>query len=82
MRDAAEEASISPIYQRGFATSSDGTIIGYRQLGHGPALILVHGGMKSSQDFMQIAAALSDAFTVYLPDRRNARLDPRDWGPL
>lgn len=57
-------------YKKDFVTSRDGTTIGYRQLGHGPGLILVHGGMKSSQDFMKLAASLCDTFTVYLPDRR------------
>jgi pimeloyl-ACP methyl ester carboxylesterase len=67
VRNAADKA---PIYQRDFATSSDGTTIGYRQIGHGPGLILVHGGMKSSQDFTKLAELLADDFTVYLPDRR------------
>ena len=36
-------------------TSLDGTAIGYRRLGHGPAVIVVHGGMQASQDFMRLA---------------------------
>jgi pimeloyl-ACP methyl ester carboxylesterase len=70
MGKALNTASKSPSYQKDFATSRDGTTVGYRQLGHGPGLILVHGGMKSSQDFMKLAETLSDAFTVYVPDRR------------
>jgi pimeloyl-ACP methyl ester carboxylesterase len=54
----------------GFVTSKDGTTLGYRQLGHGPALLLVHGAMESAQSHMQLAELLADAFTVYLPDRR------------
>lgn len=50
-------------------TSADGTIIGYRQLGSGPGLILVHGGMMGSQNFMKLGHALADTFTVYIPDR-------------
>jgi pimeloyl-ACP methyl ester carboxylesterase len=65
---------MSAIYTKDSVTSSDGTTIGYRQLGQGPGLILVHGGMKSSQDFMKLASALSDTFTVYLPDRRGRGL--------
>jgi pimeloyl-ACP methyl ester carboxylesterase len=61
-------------YEKDSNTSRDGTTIGYRQLGHGPGLILVHGGMKSSQDFMKLAEVLSDDFTVYLPDRRGRGL--------
>ena len=56
------------------ATSADGTIIGYRQLGAGPGLILVHGGMMGSQNFMKLGHALADTFTVYIPDRRGRGL--------
>jgi pimeloyl-ACP methyl ester carboxylesterase len=51
-------------------TSKDGTVIGYRQLGHGPGLILVQGTMGTAQHFMELAGALADSFTVYVPDRR------------
>lgn len=54
----------------GSARSADGTLIGYRQLGHGPGVILVHGGMQASQDFMKLATGLSGQFTIYVPDRR------------
>jgi pimeloyl-ACP methyl ester carboxylesterase len=54
--------------------SKDGTIIGYRQLGSGPGLILVHGAMMSSQNFTKLAESLADAFTVYVPDRRGRGL--------
>jgi pimeloyl-ACP methyl ester carboxylesterase len=53
-------------------TSKDGTTIGYRQFGHGPGLILVHGGMMTSQNFVKLATLLSDGFTVYVPDRRGS----------
>lgn len=56
------------------ATSKDGTTIGYRQLGHGPGVVLLHGSMSSSQNHMQLAEALADAFTVYVPDRRGRGL--------
>ncbi len=55
-------------------TSKDGTTIGYRQLGHGPGVILVHGAMMASQDFMELAGLLSNEFTVYVPDRRGRGL--------
>lgn len=64
----------SPAYETGSVTSRDGTIIGYRQLGHGPGLIAVHGGMNAAQNLMKLAGALADAFTVYLPDRRGRGL--------
>jgi pimeloyl-ACP methyl ester carboxylesterase len=50
--------------------SKDGTRIGYLQLGRGPGLVLVCGTMVSAQSFIELAEALSDSFTVYLPDRR------------
>ncbi|MDP4131421.1 MAG: alpha/beta fold hydrolase [Bacteroidota bacterium] len=50
--------------------SADGTKIGYRKLGSGPGLILVHGGIQAAQNFMRLGKALSDKYTVYIPDRR------------
>jgi pimeloyl-ACP methyl ester carboxylesterase len=50
--------------------SKDGTKIGYRKLGNGPGVILVHGGMMSSENFRKLGDILSDDFTVYIPDRR------------
>lgn len=61
-------------YTTEFVTSKDGTKIGYRQLGSGPGLILVHGGMQASQDFMALGALLADDFSVYIPDRRGRGL--------
>ena len=61
-------------YTKGFVTSKDGTTVGYRQMGNGPGLILLHGGISSSQYFMKLGAALSDEFTVYIPDRRGRGL--------
>jgi len=61
-------------YTTGSIHSKDGTTIGYRKLGHGPGLILFHGGMQSSRNLMRLAAALSDAFTLYIPDRRGRGL--------
>jgi pimeloyl-ACP methyl ester carboxylesterase len=50
--------------------SADGTTIGYRQLGHGPGLVLLHGGVNAAQHMMKLGLALADAYTIYLPDRR------------
>jgi len=61
-------------YTTGSVTSKDGTKIGYRQMGSGPGIILMHGGVNASQHFMKLGAALSDAFTVYIPDRRGRGL--------
>src|SRR5262245_28037121 len=65
---------MSTSFAKHSVTSKDGTTIGFRRLGHGPGLILLHGGMKSSEDFLKLGKALSDAFTVYLPDRRGRGL--------
>lgn len=61
-------------YTTGTVVSRDGTVIGYRQVGHGPGLIAVHGGGQAAQNLMRLAAALADEFTVYLPDRRGRGL--------
>jgi pimeloyl-ACP methyl ester carboxylesterase len=50
--------------------STDGTTIGYRRVGNGPGVVLVHGGGQASQNLMTLARALGDTFTVYVPDRR------------
>src|SRR3954447_20542428 len=50
--------------------SADGTTIGYRRLGQGPGLVLLHGGVNASQHMLGLGRALADAFTLYLPDRR------------
>ena len=62
------------VYTIHSVTSHDGTKIGYRQIGSGPGLVLVHGSMASSQSFMTLATILSDDFTVYIPDRRGRGL--------
>jgi pimeloyl-ACP methyl ester carboxylesterase len=61
-------------FEINFVTSQDGTRLGYRQLGQGPGIVLLHGSMESAQSHMQLASALADAFTVYLPDRRGRGL--------
>ena len=61
-------------YTKGQVRSADGTTIGYRELGHGPALILMHGGMLASQHFMRLAEALGDLYRLCVPDRRGRGL--------
>ena len=53
-----------------FARSADGTRIAFEKVGHGPALILVGGALSDRQGGRQLAANLSEHFTVYLYDRR------------
>jgi pimeloyl-ACP methyl ester carboxylesterase len=54
--------------------SRDGTKIGYRFLGSGPGVIIVHGGIMASQNFMKLAYYLSSKFTVFIHDRRGRGL--------
>lgn len=54
----------------GTVTSEDGTAVGFRRVGDGPAVILVHGAMQASQHLMRLADALAGDYTVYVPDRR------------
>jgi pimeloyl-ACP methyl ester carboxylesterase len=61
-------------YTTGSVVSKDGTTIGYRQLGHGPGVVVLHGAMESSQSHMQLAEALADTYTITLPDRRGRGL--------
>ena len=61
-------------YTTGSVSSADGTTIGYRQIGTGPGLIILPAGMQASQHYMRLATALSDAFTVYVVDRRGRGL--------
>jgi pimeloyl-ACP methyl ester carboxylesterase len=61
-------------YITGSVTSKDGTTIGYRQYGHGPGVVLLHGTASSSYNHIQLAEALADVFTVYVPDRRTLGL--------
>jgi pimeloyl-ACP methyl ester carboxylesterase len=61
-------------YATDFVTAQDGVLIGYRQLGYGPGVVLLHGAMESAQSHMQLAVALADSFTVYVPDRRGRGL--------
>jgi len=63
-------------FAQGSVTSRDGTRIGYRQIGHGPAVVLLHGGMQAAQDFTLLAESLSSSFSVYVPDRRGRGLSP------
>lgn len=57
-------------YSRRSVTSRDGTTIGFRQWGRGPAVVILHGGALASQHYMKLGAALADRFTVCIPDRR------------
>ena len=57
-------------YTTGSVISRDGTIINYRQFGHGPGVVLMHGTMSTGQNHVELAKLLAGTFTVYVPDRR------------
>lgn len=54
----------------GEVRSADGSTVGYYRLGQGPPVVLLHGAGQSSRNFTALARDLSDAFTVFVPDRR------------
>jgi pimeloyl-ACP methyl ester carboxylesterase len=62
-------------------TSHDGTVIGYRMIGDGPGLVLVQGAMGTEQNYHELALAMAEQFTVYLPDRRGRAMSPRPYSP-
>jgi pimeloyl-ACP methyl ester carboxylesterase len=55
-------------------TSFDGATLSYRQLGQGPGLIIIHGGLETWRSYRDLAELLSSTFTVYIPDRRGRGL--------
>jgi len=65
-----EPGSRTPEPALGQVRSADGTTIGYRRTGTGPAVVLLHGAGQSSANLMRLAGALAGAFTIYVPDRR------------
>lgn len=67
---SSASTAVQKSYTTRFVTSKDGTKIGYRVFGDGPKVALVQGTMATAQEFLELAEALADAFTVYVPDRR------------
>jgi pimeloyl-ACP methyl ester carboxylesterase len=51
-------------------TSTDGTTIGYQTLGAGDGLLVLGGAWRAARDYLPLARALSDSFTVHVIDRR------------
>ena len=85
-RDREEAGYLSGVqrwtdYVFGTFTSQDGTQIGHRQIGHGPGIILVQGAMGIAHNYDQLARALAEDFTVYVPDRRGRGRSPKRYGP-
>ena len=70
----AAQTSTAAQLASGSVTSADGTMIGYLRLGHGPAVVALHGSNESARSHLQLAKALASELTVYLPDRRGRGL--------
>ncbi|HYX06556.1 MAG TPA: alpha/beta fold hydrolase [Bacteroidales bacterium] len=50
--------------------------LNYKKYGDGPPLVILHGLYGSSDNWHSIAKALSDKYTVYIPDQRNHGKSP------
>jgi len=61
--------------------STDGTRIGYRYFGSGPAIVFVHGSVSTHTDWMPAARILSTHYTCYVMDRRGRRGSGFGHGP-
>ena len=51
-------------------TARDGTLLAYRQEGHGPTTMLVHAGFLDSRAWLGLMPLLARERTVLAPDRR------------
>lgn len=71
---AGSSMPLSRDFTTDFVISRDGTRIGYYKFGGGPGLVLVQGTMGTAKHFMELANALANTFTVYVPDRRGRGL--------
>lgn len=63
------------------ANSTDGTPIGWRQFGSGPAIVIAHGANSTGRQWLPVAEILGEHHTVMLVDRRGRGLsgDARDY---
>lgn len=65
-------------------TSPAGGRIGYRKLGEGPAIVIIHGSLDEGSQWLPVAELLASDFTLYLVDSRGRGLSddfPDDYGP-
>ena len=69
------------LYSTDHALSADGTEIGYRRYGAGPAVVLVQGAIGTVQSYHDLPVHLSSDFSVYVPERRGRPLSPRKYNP-
>jgi pimeloyl-ACP methyl ester carboxylesterase len=68
------------VIQHQLVRSADGTSIAVRTTGAGPGLVLLGGAVRTAEDYLHLAAALADAYTVHVVDRRG-RGDSGPQGP-
>lgn len=54
--------------------SADGTSIGYRKLGSGRPIVLVHGSISTGEQWLAVGEQLARDHTVYIVDRRGRGL--------
>ena len=59
-----------PQFVAGEVRSADGTAIGFRTIGAGPPLVIVHGALGTGDSWLPVAAMLSSDFTVFVMTRR------------
>jgi pimeloyl-ACP methyl ester carboxylesterase len=59
-----------------YATSADGTVIGYHQSGTGPPVVLVHGSSGAKSDWGFVTPELHEHLTVLAMDRRGRGRSP------
>src|SRR5215471_18062569 len=59
--------------------SKDGTIIGYRRYGRGPGVVLLQGALGYAAQYAELASALADEFTLFVPDRRGRATSPKPY---
>jgi pimeloyl-ACP methyl ester carboxylesterase len=55
---------------REYVRSQDGTRIGFRRFGAGPAVVFVHGSISRGADWLGVVNSLARSFTCFTMDRR------------
>jgi pimeloyl-ACP methyl ester carboxylesterase len=50
--------------------SEDGTVIAFHSVGCGPGLVIVGGVLSDGSDYLRLAEALADSYTVHVMERR------------
>ncbi|NOU67806.1 alpha/beta fold hydrolase [Paenibacillus sp. LMG 31461] len=74
MSNSKNFSNIQGFFHQHEVLSSDRTRIGFKSIGKGPGIILVHAALRDSNDYIRLAIALSHSFTVHLMDRRGRGL--------